>query len=57
MRCKIIRVQIIDIEDYKEKALCNCESTVCAQYVVENVFNDDIYKSAKDIISKIHKKM
>lgn len=57
MRCKIIRVQIIDIEDYKESAPCNCEATVCAQYVVENVFKDDILKSANDIINKIHKKM
>lgn len=57
MRSKIIRLQIFDIEDYKESVPCDCKAAVCAQYVAENVFSDDIYKSANDIISKMHKKM
>ncbi|PZC79894.1 hypothetical protein B5X24_HaOG215658 [Helicoverpa armigera] len=56
-RSKIIRLQIYDVEEFQESASCNCEASVCAQYVVENIFNDDVYKSARDILSKMYKKM
>ncbi|XP_047035773.1 uncharacterized protein LOC124641649 [Helicoverpa zea] len=57
LQSKVIRIQIYDAEDLKSSKLCECRANVCAQHIVENVFNDDIYKCAKDMISKIQKKL
>lgn len=55
-RSKIIRIQVFDAEDFTNSP-CDCSANICVQHVVGNVFNDDIYKCVKDIVSKLHKKM
>lgn len=53
---KVIRLQIFEVEEMKN-TVCNCKASICAQHVIENSFSDEIYKCAKDLLSKIHKKI
>lgn len=53
---KVIRLQIFEVEEMKNN-VCNCKASICAQHVVENRFSDEIYKCARDLLSKIHKKV
>lgn len=54
---KIIRIQIFDGEELNGSKLCTCKAKICAQHIVNNIFTDDIYDCAKDMINKIQKKM
>lgn len=55
-RSKIIRIQVFDADEFTNSP-CDCSANICVQHVVGNVFNDDIYKCVKDIVSKLHIKM
>ncbi|XP_028162761.1 uncharacterized protein LOC114354537 [Ostrinia furnacalis] len=52
---KVIRIEIYDAEQFENstKSVCQCNAEICAQHVVENVFNDNIYTRVKDIIKSI----
>lgn len=58
---KVVRLQIFEGADFKNSdhtsCGCSCKAMICAQYLTEPVFNDDIYRSAKELIAKINRKL
>lgn len=59
---KIIRLEIYDAEKFEKSQntmFCKCDANICMQHVVEadNMFFDDIYNAAKNLLTKIQKSM
>ncbi|KAG7312230.1 hypothetical protein JYU34_001702 [Plutella xylostella] len=50
---KVIKLEIYDAERLKGEGICKCNADICCQHIVKNLFKDEIYKSAQDLISKI----
>lgn len=50
---KIIKLEIYDAEKMEGDNLCKCDAEICCQHVVKNLFLDEIYRSAQNLISKM----
>lgn len=55
---KLIRIELYDVENLPAELInCKCHSELCVQYVVKNMFMDDVYKSYRDIVLLIKDKI
>lgn len=55
---KVIKIEIYEAANFPDctddRHICNCNAEVCIQHVVKNIFMDEIYRSVKDLLKKIH---
>lgn len=57
---KIIRIELYEIDKLKntdEPLICKCNAELCVQYVVRNMYSDDVYKTYREIINLIKEKI
>lgn len=50
---KIIKLEIYDAEQFNSEEICKCTAEICCQHIVQNIFKDEIYKAAREIIDKL----
>lgn len=54
---KIIKLEIYDADQFKSTEICKCNADICCQHIVKNIFKDDIYKAACELIDKMSEKI
>lgn len=52
---KVIRIEVYDVESFSNNidSLCKCDAEICVQHVVKNLYVDDVYKSVRELMTKI----
>lgn len=50
---KVIKLEIFDANNYKNEEMCKCNAEICCQQVVKNLYKDDVYRLAQELIEKI----
>lgn len=50
---KIIKLEIYDAEQVPNEGVCKCAAEICCQHFALNIFKDEIYKAARELIDKM----
>lgn len=51
---KVLKLEIYNADDIKcDEMFCKCNAEICCQHVVKNIFKDEIYSLARELIEKM----